>query len=167
MSSKLVRKALQESLEFDDARNDDDDDATRRSTTKKTAATIGGRGGRKKRKTTKATVATTTDELVRERIDRMLRFDRYAAQKNDSAARASSRRTDAARRDGKMKRRARMSELEDGDVVNSRSSSSWYARRPREKTFDKERARKERKRKSIEDIAALMKKTRAKKKSKT
>lgn len=147
MSSKLIRKALQQSIALDDATANEN-------------KTEKGRTIKEKKKMVKNNpVALSKQDLLQRQVDSMLRFDKYVSatkSKKSSKAVLHKRMVDAKHRK-KTEKKLRIIDM-DGGIINSRSSSSWYAKQNHAKTFNKVKDKKEKERKSMEDIAKLLRK---------
>mmetsp|Transcript_19723 Transcript_19723/g.30412 ORF Transcript_19723/g.30412 Transcript_19723/m.30412 type:complete len:162 (-) Transcript_19723:1387-1872(-) len=152
MSKRLVRKLLQQTNELDASsnvtENQDDDDHTKRMI--------------KKRKYAKKKESETVHDvdLVQMHIKTMLGMDRAISELGGTASQQSllGRREEEHRI--KSKRRSKLIKKKnmDGGVGNSRSSSSRNAKHKLEPTFDKKKAEAAKEKKTLEDIAKMLKK---------
>lgn len=140
MSSKLVRKLLQQTSELESF--------------EKSAET---KSGAKKRKREETTVHLDKKELLQRHIQSKIRLDRTIHARGKQVSKDSLERV---RKDRKKQEKLRTKALQfDGGVVgNSRGSSYQKAHQRHEPTFNKKRHETEKKENMLKDIAKLLKK---------
>jgi hypothetical protein len=138
MSTKLVRRLLQQTSELDNGIQEEDKNAAKR----------------KKRKLKKQVHEEPADEqeVVDWHIRSMLRLDQAIVSKG-SKGKESLQRIEREQQ-AENKRRKKV----DGAVVGNSRSSSQQMKRTHEPTFDKKKDKKEREEKRMKEIARLLKK---------
>jgi len=150
MSSKLVRKLLQQTGELENGESSKDSDQKK---------------GAKKRKRAidgdEAAVPVDKSELLQLHIQSKIRLDGKISASGKHASKQSSDRVEKERKK-QSKLRSKAVQM-DGGVGNSRGSSYQKAHTRHEPTFNKKRHRAEKKEKMLRDIAKLLKKTKKQK----
>lgn len=144
MSSKLIRKSLQNSIALDDR-----------------SSSLAAQSETRRRKTAKSLKDDKNDLPVQSTIvQNMLSFDDFF-KKNPTRNRnevTASRRVLKKKNDVKHKLSKNSSINASGNVFNSRSNNSIYQRNSKVRTFDKKREEKEKKKREFDQLARLLKK---------
>jgi hypothetical protein len=171
MSSKLVKKLLQRTTDGavapppskTNVGGSDRSNPYRRDNDRRTSAAANGAppppsssssssggGGRTKR------TPREEDDVVRDRVESLLRLDDAVSRYSSSTVRKSfDRRTDVMKRDRRRRRDA--ANVAAGTTGNSRGSASAFALRPAERRFDRVEEKRRREESYFKDLARALK----------
>uniref|UniRef100_A0A7S2VYS7 Uncharacterized protein n=1 Tax=Eucampia antarctica TaxID=49252 RepID=A0A7S2VYS7_9STRA len=148
MSTKLVKRLLQETLELKEDNNEE----------------VSPRNVKRKKKSSKSLIAKKSDDdPMQTQVESILVWDRALQSREGRKNKALKRKTDSQKKETKHRKEAKLHTMDATFISNSRTSSS--KRSPLQPTVTKRTIENKRKIKDLKELAAALKKTSRKRKT--